>query len=304
MLDVRVQLFLVALKLESGAPSMVTLTNRHNAVPSRPARGNVVEVARGLLARLWDELAVPLTRTGPAAGEVWEKLKPKDPVLAGAFHEGTGVNLVFTCALPCPMAERPLDVARNTKLGWRTLNQSVGRRDKPSWPTVLGGSEAVVLDHWRQALEETDVALDLLPPYLTLLQLRGIYDAVWGYDQDPSGFKRWAVDRPGAFQALLTEHPAGDHDPAFYRSLAEVLPAEIAVEAAAAAQGAIRGPVFNDLAPAIALAAATTANRLFPRPGPEPTWYGRSAAWRAGPSWIENLYPPRPAWTRWEVDTA
>lgn len=37
-----------------------------------------------------------------------------------------------------------------------------------------------MLDFWRQALEETDMALDFLSEQLSLRQLRNLHDAVWG----------------------------------------------------------------------------------------------------------------------------
>ncbi len=49
---------------------------------------------------------------------------------------------------------------------------------------------------------------------------------MWGYDQDPSGFKRWAIGRPGAFRMLLDEvETSTEPDEAFYGALGELLPA-------------------------------------------------------------------------------
>jgi len=44
------------------------------------------------------------------------------------------------------------------------------------------------LEHTRVLLEETDAALDLLPPVFTLTQLREIYDAVWDTELNPGNF--------------------------------------------------------------------------------------------------------------------
>jgi len=43
-------------------------------------------------------------------------------------------------------------------------------------------------EHVRVLLEETDAALDLLPPVFTLTQLREIYDAVWDASLNPGNF--------------------------------------------------------------------------------------------------------------------
>ncbi len=298
----QVQLFLVAFRLESGPPALVTLVDAQARVPHVTAGPDAAAGASRLLSVTWDQIGSPLLATSPQAELVWDSQRP-EVVLAGVDDSGQGVTLIYTAPITCPLAEIGLDVAAGSPYGWRTLNESVGRRSKEATPIIRRGPEAIVLDYWRQAFEETDAVLDVLPPNLTLLQIRGVYDAVWGYDQDPSGFKRWAVDRPGAFQSLLTE-VTGEHlDVEFYRALARVLPPEVAAEAGALTRGPLRATSLNGLGPAIALAAATTANRLFPRPGPEAAWYARSPTWRGGPTWIENLYPPRPAWTRWDVGT-
>ena len=171
-------------------------------------------------------------------------------------------------------------------------------------PQRLTGADAVVLDYWRQAFEETDAALDFLPENLTLLQLRSLYDAVWGYDQDASGFKRWAVERSGAFRHLLDEVPAGsDLEATFFQALGDQLSPALAAEAGALSRGSLTDVPPNGTGLAIAVAAATTVNRLWSRPGPEPMWYRKSDQWVFGPTWIPNVYPPRPSWTRWDTVT-
>jgi hypothetical protein len=301
MVRVDAVLFLVAFRVETGSPALVTLVDAEGQAPSRRVRSDPDATAADVMRSLWTALGKPLVDLGTTkAPELWSRLQPHGPALAGAEAQAD-VRLIYTAAMPSPLAETSMDVASGTDYSWRTLIESSGRHPKGSAPEVRSGAEALVLDYWRQSLEETDAALDILPPCTNLLQLRGMYDAVWGYDQDPSGFKRWAVDRSGAFGRLLAETPADGLDAAFFRGLAELLPAELAAEAAALTRGS-RGSSLGRLGPAVAAAAATTANRLFPRPGPEPIWYARSDIWRPGPSWIENLYPPRPSWTRWVVD--
>jgi hypothetical protein len=125
---------------------------------------------------------------------------------------------------------------------------------------------------------------------------------VWGYDQDPSGFKRWAVDRRGAFRELLEKvEDQSTLELAFRKTLGRYLNSEAAVRAGAVTTDFQATAVDPDIALPIALAAASSANRLYLRRGPEPTWFKKSRKWRSGPDWIENVYPPRPAWTRWDT---
>ena len=57
---------------------------------------------------------------------------------------------------------------------------------------------------------------------------------MWGYDQDPSGFKRWAIDRPGAFQDLVERVEDPDQvDAAFYATLGAQVAQATAVMAGA-----------------------------------------------------------------------
>lgn len=305
MVAIQAQLLLVAFQLESERPALAALVDSDGRAPRKSVRPNEKTPAGALLDEVWRELGIPVKERGaPSAAGIWEELRPAPPALAGANWDDGGITLVFTSGVPSPLAETAIDISTETPYRWAILNESMGRRVKSRPPVERRGTEAVALDFWRQALEETDVALDLLPAYFNLLQLRSMYDAVWGYDQDPSGFRRWAVDRPGAFQHLLAEVPDEALDGEFYRSLARLLPPESAAEAAALTQQPLRSSDLKGLGPAIAVASALSVNRLFSRPGPEPTWFARSSAWRRGPSWIQNLYPPRPAWTRWEVDTS
>ena len=134
------------------------------------------------------------------------------------------MELVYTATIPIPLAEEELDISAGSAYAWRTINTSHGRRNQRVTPEPRTGAEAMVLDYWR-AFEETDMPLDFLPEHLSLLQLRSLYDAVWGYEQDPSGFKRWAIDRRGAFSYLLDEVADPLHvDASFYKALGSRLP--------------------------------------------------------------------------------
>jgi hypothetical protein len=298
----RITLFPVSFALDDGHPRFVTLADAAGVAMTKPARGDLDELARSMLRDTLDALATTGSeKSWRDSHQDLMALSGRFLGLAGADHSGDDVSLIYTTSLPIPFAEEALDISAGSVFSWRTISQSQGRRTPGAKPEFRTGPEAVVLDYWRQALEETDMALDFLPPYFSLLQLRGLYDAVWGYEQDPSGFKRWAIDRTAAFHGLVDEvkDPSSIGDE-FLSSLSRRLPRDQAAKAGAAVAQPHALPA--DLRLPIVMAAATTANRIHPRRGPEPKWFKKSSAWRPGPTWIEHLYPPRPSWTRWEVD--
>jgi hypothetical protein len=301
--DVRVVLHPVTFVLESGPARLVSLVQDGGEQLSRKVRGGVAETARALLEETLDDLvAGALADATEAARADLHRLGTQFLALAGAQPAGRAVDLVYTAAIPTPLAEEELDITRGSTYTWREINSSRGTRKPDGVPRHRSGTEALVLDYWRQAFEETDMGLDFLPQHLSLLQLRSLYDALWGYDQDPSGFKRWALDRKGAFHDLLTEvADPHDLDALFYESLGRRLPPELAAQAGAITAGALPRDLHPALGLPVAIAAAVTVNKLYKRRGPEPTWLEKSGDWRRGPTRLENLYPPRPAWTRWET---
>ncbi len=60
-------------------------------------------------------------------------------------------------------------------------------------------------EHARVLLEETDAALDLLPPVFTLTQLREIYDAVWDTELNPGNF----IKRVTRIEGFIEQLPPG-----------------------------------------------------------------------------------------------
>lgn len=305
--DLNVLLYPVSFVVQGRAPRLVALSAEDGSPLSRQADGDVDSVADSLLRDTISELeGTALAEAPDSSREELLRLSGRYLEFAGAERSGGGVQMVFTSTLPVPLAEAELDITNNSPYSWRTINMSQGRRDKHDVPEHRSGSDAVVLEFWRQAMEETDVALDFLPPYLSLHQLRSLYDAVWGYAQDPSGFKRWAIDRRGAFNELLVEvQDAESVDREFYESLGRRLPPDRAARAGALAAGGLAAAALAPgLGIPLALAAAVSVNKLFPHRGPEPTWFRKSDNWRPGPSWIENVYPPRPGWTRWDTSAS
>jgi hypothetical protein len=300
--SVNVKLFPVSFVLEDGPSRLVALEDRKHGALTVAADGDPESAARHLLRDAFTEMAAAFPGASARTRRALRGLARDAVPVAGVLPGRTAVDLVYTAVIPVPLAEGPLDVASGTRFGWRTLHRSAGKRRRAAPPDRMSGADAVVLDHWRQAFEETDAALDFLPANLTLLQLRGLYDAVWGYDQDASGFKRWAVDRSGALRHLLdVVSDQDDLDAIFYSALGDQLSPDQAARAGAVSRGSLAQVPADGTALAIAVAAATTANRLWSRPGPEPMWYRKSKQWQAGPTWIPNVYPPRPAWTRWDT---
>jgi hypothetical protein len=301
MTALRVQVYPVSFVLEAGPPRFVALGRSDGSSLIKSAGRDPDATARALLDGVVDELArTGLATARAAAREELRGLVKRVVALAGAAPSAEATTLIYTAALPLPLAEPGLDISVDSPFEWRTISESRRRNDTRT-TQVRSGPDAIVLDYWRQAFEETDTALDFLPRHLSMLQLRGLYDAIWGYDQDPSGFKRWAIDRKGAFRDLLQR--ANDHDieADFYKVLADQVPGETAALAGATAAEFNGEPLDREIGLAIGLAAAMTANRLYSRRGPEPAWFRKTDRWRHGPTWIENVYPPRPAWTRWDI---
>jgi hypothetical protein len=303
VVNVSVLIYPVSFVLGDGPPRLVALCNGDQTVLSRPAVGDVDATARSLLVEVLEDLASdPDAETAQATHVDLVPLCTAFIRLAGTRREGDSVQIVYTSTMPVPLAETVLNVLDGSAYGWRTINSSRGRRRPRSTPEERHGVDAMVLDYWRQTLEETDMALDFLPEYLSLHQLRSLYDAVWGYPQDSSGFKRWAIDRTGALRRFLddVEDPA-EVESAFFTSLGDRLPAADSARAGALIETDLAQARKAGLALPLAVSAAVTANRLVRHRGPEPAWFKKSAAWLPGPTWIENVYPPRPAWTRWDT---
>jgi hypothetical protein len=132
----------------------------------------------------------------------------RESIEAVTFVEDNGsVDLVYTVALPVT-APLPGDThpaageAANDE--WSSLLPDLDpdlRASTPSaeWTqlvdhalTSLDPIARTVLEHWRQQVEETTAAMDLLPAYFTISQLRTVYAAIWGVEQDAGNFHRWA----------------------------------------------------------------------------------------------------------------
>lgn len=149
--------------------------------------------AMDLLAKL---IPVPLSSLNPK----W--LRPLGVTFFADRPDGSGgpgrVTLVYTAAVPLALADPSVTGASRwipilTPASTSDEASEVGRTMLVDHGIRIGQLLESVLDFWRQSLEETAAALLFLPDYWTMPQLRGIYSAVWGYEQDTAGFARWAI---------------------------------------------------------------------------------------------------------------
>ena len=161
--------------------------------------------------------SVPLATDAPraAATDLLESLLPVPkallpqqsqtprPVGFGDGSEGSpslgteaSLTLVYSVAVPMAMAAKlapgsdrwvPLLEPEDTADRARNKGSAMIKR-APDAPQFVES----ILGFWRQQLEETACALAFLAEYWTMSQLRDVYSAVWGYQQDPAGFGRWA----------------------------------------------------------------------------------------------------------------
>jgi len=108
-------------------------------------------------------------------------------------------------------------------------------------------------EHARVLLEETDAALDLLPPVFTLTQLREIYDAVWDTELNPGNF----IKRVTRIEGFIEQLPPGETTNAGFPS------APIESDAAWVVFESVPGPNFE---PGSDSASQTSLSRPLGRP--------------------------------------
>jgi hypothetical protein len=310
---------------EAGLPVLVGYAPQDGAWLSRRVQSSPEQTAGELL----ESMGEPFARLA-------ERLQatPRPVTFRDETARDRGVSLVYTLALPSALTEDGLLAAA----AWRPLlrprasaldAQHVGR----DMLTDLEYCHDVV-DYWRQQLEERNCALGFLPRYFTVRQLRDVYSAVWGYEQDPDGFSKWALGlrddkqplKRGALAGFIEELDLrpGDLDDDIARLMEEDSLGLVARQAAAdAPDGAVLGKLLAKLgkpttavgvgaastavlsigavvAPPVALAAAIAAGSLVAfqasTRGPRRTWYRRNVDGNDLDQPLERLYQPRPAW--------
>lgn len=178
-----------------------------------------------------------------------------------------------------------------------------------------------IVDHWRQALEETGAGLRFLARHWTMPQLRDVYSAVWGYEQDTASFSKWALKRPGALTSLVEELQNRDLTDELAETLAGAseladqaqgsggrraqraagrsatnMAAWTAVSRSLRPSTAVGFSVGGVILPAAVLAATAglVAYQASTR-GPPATWYTTLTS-QPEQHKLEHIYLPRPAW--------
>lgn len=144
----------------------------------------------------------------------FNEISPQPVTFVDETQTDGRVSLIYSIALPSAVAELLAgDDARWVPLVWPARTFSEAKERGPAMINTDLPYTYAVLDFWRQSLEETTAAFAFLPQYFTIRQLREIYSAVWGYEQDFNAFKNWALDvtfweerpKPGTLGSYLED---------------------------------------------------------------------------------------------------
>ena len=222
-----------------------------------------------------------------------------------------GLTLVYTASLPMttPLMDRDLRATQpvNVPDGWVDLLAAVRSGARPNREAWTTGDHAghVVLDYWRQQLEETTAAFDLLPRYFTTSQMRLVYEAVWGKEQDAGNFHKWLHDDNQGIATLADETRIMHEVDAVARAawmpslkaaapgltMNQVAPKLVGSSPLVAIGGAL-GAIVG-VAVGTAAAGGLVAYQSARNAGPQPKWYRRT---KPGRVILKDLYSPRPTW--------
>lgn len=163
----------------------------------------------------------------------------------------------------------------------------------------------VVLEHWRQQVEETTAGMEFLPRYFTIGQLRSVYEAIWMTNPDPGNFHRWirttnddvcspvgddVVERARDDMVLRVYEDSGLSDPPDLTALADAVGGLVGISPLAVRRLA---PVVPALAAVGAAAGGAIAYQVGRSRGRPAQWFERSEARRTV---LKELYAPRPRW--------
>jgi hypothetical protein len=281
-------------------------------------------ISERLTRNATDSASRMLAEALPPGAEILQPMLRPEPVtfLEQEDGESTRLVLLYTVALPMALCDpQAPDSSRWVPLVHPRAKASEARE---AGSTMLAKVPYVVdvVDHWRQALEETGAGLCFLARHWTAPQLRDAYSAVWGYEQDTASFSRWALKRPGALMPLVEELQDRDITEELAETLADAselseqpdegglqrvrraaersatnMTAWTALSRSLRPSTAVGlGVVAGAALPAAALvgAAALVAYQASTK-GPPATWYTTVAPEPQNQK-LEHLYMPRPAW--------
>lgn len=176
-----------------GLPTFVGLAEPDGRWAASPLHDRAGSTAQRLLASV-----LP-----PAAALLDDRMPLLRPVTFEEHPDSGGVTLIYTAALPMALTEAVETVGRWRPLVMPAPSADIARAAGGSAVTDVEHAE-VLLEHWREVLEDTAGGLLFLARYWTMPQLRDVYSAVWGYEQDAASFNRWADPQGGgAFEGVV-----------------------------------------------------------------------------------------------------
>lgn len=241
-------------------------------------------------------------------------------------HEDGSLSIVYTFAVPLsvtlissdltphqpgdvgpdwfalgPTLPAPPDDPTHTSAKWKKFAERVDDAMRELDPIAR-----LLLEHWRQQVEETTAAFELLPSYFTIPQLRWVYDALWGEQQDPGNFHRWVTKTnegiciPVDDQTVASKVDAIANRAMLLNGIATVAGNTSAIRAftrnglVGASPRALGAAARFAPFAAVGAAAAIAAYQVARNPGKQPTWY--KAAHPGERIVLRDLYSPRPLW--------
>ncbi len=263
-----------------------------------PASSRPLEVATALLKE-----------AGPSLVEALPDWEPQlEDVGFGVGPHTSGVTLLYTTAVPVttPMMDAKLNP--NTRVGipygWVDLLDDALSPSKGGERLMGLNAGPRILDYWRQQLEETTAAFDLLPKYFTTPQVRAVYDAVWSQRQDPGNFHKWLHSQNEGICAVAQRAQIAEELEMAARAvwsdagLLHMIPdlsikklAPSLIGTTPLSSSALGATSLFGLA--AAAAGGLVAYQASRNPGTQPEWYTRSRPERVV---LQELYAPRPRW--------
>jgi len=236
------------------------------------------------------------------------------PESVAFLADGADVALVFS--VPLPLAGAPAGNGGDPEriaADWVLVTPWIGRGNV-SRSVGMSVEHELVRNYWRRQFEETSAALEFLPRYFTIAQVRAAYSSLWAEEQHIGAFYRWfggdvlpdgrelikdATDdvvRDEVQRVFTAELQASELGP----QLARGTTGASALGSAGKSVGmsaAILGATGLGILPAAALAAgvagAVVAFQRRPNRGKKPTWYRRRSTERV---LLDDPYAPRPRW--------
>lgn len=268
-----------------------------------PVEGTQLRVA---VYRPRGEWVTAEVNSGASADDAAAELLGRMPKSAGSaapspqgepvsFLTADAVTLIYTAVLPISAV-----LATDSDLGKEWVQLAPWVEDGQTLK-ALDVVQQLVLNYWRQVVEETTAAFDLLPRYFTTTQVRAVYASLWGARQDPGNFHRWLHVRNEGLCRVVSDQTIrrrvgvalDDESNALgYPTSWDALGGTglVGVSPTAVGRAAKLVPALGLVAAAVA---GTVAFQEKVSRGKPPDWYTRSHPHRKV---LPEIYTPRPAW--------